>query len=108
MLKLSLKIKLNQTGVLRYEEINGRRGVLNIINVRGGEINFFLTRGGMTYYFGSIFHPFPSHALSLQVMNSQSLTKESILMCISSLKNPLVTPAGRHEQKSCIERSLSL
>ena len=31
---------------------------------------------------------------SLQVIISQSLTKESILMCVSTLKNPLVTPAG--------------
>ena len=72
----------------------GGEGSLILSMCKGGEINFCLTRGGMTYYFGSIFHPFPSHALPLQVIISQSLTKESILMCISTLKNPLVTPAG--------------
>ena len=59
----------------------------------GGEINFCLTRVGMTY-FGGLFHPFASHSLPLQVIISQSLTKESILMSVSTLKNSLVTPAG--------------
>ena len=71
----------------------GGDGSLILSLCEGDEINFCLTRGGMTY-FGGIFHPFPSHPLPLQVMFSQSLTKESILMCVSTLKNPLVTPAG--------------
>ena len=45
-------------------------------------------------YFGGIFHPFPSHSLPLQVIIAQSLTKGSILMRASAVKNPLVTPAG--------------
>ena len=45
-------------------------------------------------YFGGIFHPFPSHPLPLQVIIAQSLTKESILICVPTLKNLLVMPAG--------------
>ena len=42
--------------------------------------------------------PISQSPASLQVIIAQSLTKESILICVSTLKNPLVTPAGLHEQ----------
>ena len=33
-------------------------------------------------YFGGIFHPFPSHSLPLQVIISQSLTKENVFLLV--------------------------